>query len=193
MTRLLADHGYDLVKRPTGLRRIVLTSCGGRFLPGCRVPWKQETWIWEHIKDGVEHTELGRPDHAVLVTDLVDPKKGSLRLHTGTRPNIIEGVVMNVTFIDLVREIKRAVFWAPCETVHIALLCMSGRHRSVAMTHLLKHVISAEYPDITVETHHASKKQFWKSTCGGSDFCTRCAARIYSSIQEIASLVWRSV
>ena len=134
---MLIDHGRDLIVRP--LRTIRLTSCGGAFL--CRHAWVNGTWSWNILKYGVADRGFGMPDWCVLCLDLEDPAARKLCGHTGQHPEIIKGVVMNLKFVDIVRELKEACQRSVGDCVNIALVCTKGRHRNVAIVELMGPII----------------------------------------------------
>ena len=95
-----------------------------------------------------EHQELG---NALWVDCKVlrDPQCFSLRQHPGLRPAIVDSAAQHSALPGMLTKIKQYVSREsfPC----IELVCKSGKHRSVAMSVLLSHVLTLSGCVVRVE------------------------------------------
>ena len=124
-----------------------------------------------------------------------------LRNHTGYHPQILKGIALSHEFVDFVTENKQRILepigasasYAATRyqtTRRIFIWCRSGRHRSVALTVLMKACL--EHDGFAVEANHLKKS--WKHLCGGPGNCEACnAAPWVSDGVKMAKVVWASV
>ena len=125
-----------------------------------------------------------RPD---LILDgmrkLDDPetRDPELRNHTGYHKKIMEGIALSHEFVDFVQEHKRRILEPTLvsgyyvatryeRTKRIFIWCRSGRHRSVALTVLMKACF--EQDGFNVELINLQKS--WRHLCGGPGKCDEC-------------------
>lgn len=70
----------------------------------------------------------------------------------------------------------------------IAIFCRSGRHRSVAVSEIIKYCLELDKGDLNLTTWHFGK-QFWhRTTCQGR--CRQCASNCVTRELEIAADIW---
>ena len=133
-----------------------------------------------------------------------DPEGRPCKSHTGYHHQILKGIALSHTFIDFVNKNKRLIFEAKVASAlyaatryetktRIFIWCRSGRHRSVALTVLLKAML--EYDGFVVEKINLTRS--WRYLCGGPKKCDVCAEG--DDIAEkvaaarVARLVWACV
>ena len=129
-----------------------------------------------------------------------------LRNHTGYHPQILKGIALSHEFVDFVTENKQRILepigastsYAATRyqtTRRIFIWCRSGRHRSVALTVLMKACL--EHDGFAVEANHLKKS--WKYLCGGPGNCGFCVnpedvdPSWVSDGVKMAKVVWASV
>ena len=126
-----------------------------------------------------------------------------LRNHTGYHPQILKGIALSHEFVDFVQEHKRRILeparLSACyaatryeTTRRIFIWCRSGRHRSVALTVLLKAML--EYDGFAVEKINLTRS--WRYLCGGPEKCDVCAEGDIAekvAAARVARLVWACV
>ena len=107
-----------------------------------------------------------------------DPK---LRRHTGYHKQIMKGIALSHEFVDFVQEHKRQIlepallsgYYAATRyvtTKRIFIWCRSGRHRSVALTVLMKACLEQDGFAVDV----INLKKSWRHLCGGPGKCGEC-------------------
>ena len=127
-----------------------------------------------------EHQELG---NALWVNCklLRDPRCFSLRQHPGLHPAIVDSAAQHEALPGMLAEIKQHVSQEsfPC----IELVCKSGKHRSVAMSVLLSHVL-------TLSGHRVHVEHLNSSAWGPGRRCLegRCSACL--GVAQNLNAVW---
>ena len=119
--------------------------------------------------------EVKSDDHLVIldVRDIPDPKK--YRDHIGTYPENLHHTVYSKTFLSLWEEIAKQIDRIirrskDGDKIIILFLCTGGKHRSVALRHLVQVVLENVY-GICAGYLDVSRTVNWHKTCQG---CTRC-------------------
>ena len=130
-----------------------------------------------------------------------DPEGRSCKDHTGYHHQILKGIALSHGFIDFVNTNKRLILEPKVASAYYAatryetekrifIWCRSGRHRSVALTVLLKAVL--EHDGFVVEKLNLSKS--WQYICGGPQWCNVCAeGDIAEAASRVAQIVWECV
>ena len=96
----------------------------------------------------------------------------SLRFCWGENANILDEFLGSQACFDALRILKRNLVHDPdtqAEELHFAFMCRSGRHRSVAMTCIVRWILEDLGYRVT-ETTHVNRDQW-------GDLCTRCDKR----------------
>ena len=104
-----------------------------------------------------------------------------LRNHTGYHKKIMEGIALSHEFVDFVQEHKRRILEPTLEsgyyvatryerTKRIFIWCRSGRHRSVALTVLMKACLEQDGFAVDV----INLKKSWRHLCGVPGKCAEC-------------------
>jgi hypothetical protein len=119
-----------------------------------------------------------------------DPEAGELRDHCGLHATIIERVVFNDKFPAFLQRVRMQVVPALMSNsvpFRLGIFCRSGKHRSVAVAQILRHVFAACMPGHNV-TWRCVKKH---SRCLNG-YCAECNERPQSFMQAMAhaSSVW---
>ena len=155
-------------------------------------------WLNKALKDAFDNGEIISTDQLreALVKqsyrpDLIldgmrkfdDPetRDPQLRNHTGYHKQIMNGIALSHEFVDFVQEHKRQILEPALEsgyyvatryetTKRIFIWCRSGRHRSVALTVLMK--VCLEHDGSFVDVFNLRKS--WRNLCGGPGKCNEC-------------------
>ena len=130
-----------------------------------------------------------------------DPEGRPCRAHTGYHPQIMKGIALSHEFVEFVNEHKRHIL-APTRlsayyaatryetTRRIFIWCRSGRHRSVALTVLMKACLEQDGFEVEV----VNLKKSWKYLCGGPGKCDECkVAPWVCDPCRVAQVVWASI
>ena len=119
--------------------------------------------------------EVKSDDHLVIldVREIPDPK--NYRDHIGTYPENLHHTVYSKTFLSLWEEIAKQIDRIirrskDGDKIIILFLCTGGKHRSVALRHLVQVVLENVY-GICAGYLDVSRTVNWHKTCQG---CTRC-------------------
>ena len=141
----------------------------------------------DRLREALEKQEY-RPD---LVLDGMrkfdDPetRDPALKNHTGYHKRILEGIVLSQEFVNFVQDHKHRIleparlsaYYAATRyetTRRIFIWCRSGRHRSVALTVLLKACFKVEGHDVQVIHLQKSWQYLCKGPQGGCEDCKDC-------------------
>ena len=113
---------------------------------------------------------------------------GDIRRHIRHHPAIQKAIVQNINWLDLLQKINiRLQLLQRQRHVTLALVCRSGRHRSVGVTELL--ATCFDRIGMTTTVHHHSEDRFWRDVCRGySGGCPDCAWNNDFSAAFFASL-----
>ena len=110
-----------------------------------------------------------------------DPEGRECRDHTGYHKQIMKGIALSHEFVDFVNENKRRILeparLSACyaatryeTTKRIFIWCRSGRHRSVALTVLMKACLEQDGFKVDV----INLRKSWRPLCGGPGRCKEC-------------------
>jgi hypothetical protein len=80
---------------------------------------------------------------------LHDPDTMRLRAHAGSHPQILDSVIGHPRLLEVLGPAKW--FADQEEHPHLALQCRRGKHRSVALAYLLKHLLRRDGYKVIVE------------------------------------------
>ena len=144
---------------------MTLVSCGKRYvLP----QWEKNRRLsmlcnylgrdsrWGHVHYAFDCRRFSDPDYADV----------DVRDHVGHPPAIQRSIVQNINWVDLLQKINfRLQTLQSQRHVTLALVCRSGRHRSVGVTELLASCLLGLGMRTTV--HHHSEDRWWKYLCRG--------------------------
>ena len=129
---------------------------------------------------GVRHelsSRLPEPvDYCIDVRNFADPYfSKDVSGHAGTHPKIQMGIVMTTDFVDKLRFTKNILRdFSGQRHVTLALVCKSGRHRSVAFAELLRSSLMriGFWVDMM---HYSAMIGQWRYICQGYNGCPECA------------------
>ena len=115
--------------------------------------------------------------------------------HAGTHPKIQMGIVMTTDFIDKLRFTKNILRdFSGQRHVTLALVCKSGRHRSVAFAELLRSSLMRMgfWVDMM---HYSAMIGQWRYICQGYNGCPVCAWSddhwtMHNLAMELFTLCW---
>ena len=123
-----------------------------------------------------------------------DPYRGSNRGHTGQHAEIICGVCNSPHFRDWLIRLKHKVAQEVAQIgtnkiLRIAFYCKSGRHRSVAATYILQHIL--ENQGFRVQVCHLSENSWGRHMCMGT--CAYCKTHKDRLLQQKESALAAAV
>jgi len=133
----------------------------------------------DELRAALARRDFPHVDQVIDARDFHDPTRGALTRHIGKHPKIIAGICQNRNFDRWLRHTKRCFkrIWnqpkAPnLEKMTIAVFCRAGRHRSVAVSIILFHILTNEGYTCEFPKHLSS--YHWRRCCGGN--CDECTA-----------------
>ena len=170
-----------------------LVTCGIRFL---RMHPHDGMSAARRALTAVRRERGGYPpvDWVIDCRNFSDPDFSlNQRNHIGTHWKIQLGIVWNHQFVNTLRTIKDAVIRCMGQRhVTLALLCKSGRHRSVAVCELLRSCLMAEGFYVNVAHHSATFRAGWGNLCRGT--CRDCVwSQDHAAMHNLASVIFKSL
>ncbi len=128
------------------------------------------------------------PEYDVLAScmEFPDPNHGHLRGHCGLHPRIMTGVVESVELIAWLHHVLHLLFSRQRSALtRIGLYCRSGRHRSVACSCILAHVLRRKGYTASCECRNAFA---WRRICGGPRRCWECRGCIDELVDYVDNI-----
>ena len=154
------------------IRSVTLVSCGVRFVFPRREKNRRLSRLCNYLG---RDSRWGHVHQAFDCRDFKDPDyKKEVRDHIGHHPAIQKAIVQNINWLDLLQRINiRLQLLQRQRHVTLALVCRSGRHRSVGVTDLLETCFVRI--GMTTTVHHHSEDRWWRDVCRGYSGCPDCA------------------
>ena len=141
-------------------------------------------------------------DWAIDVREFSDPENhAQTRGHVGHHPVIQKGIALNDQFLPMLQWIKHLLqdYGVNCGQRHVtlAMVCNSGRHRSVAVGILVQQCLLALGRFSVSLTHISKQDGGWEGTCMGPGPPYYCQACRWSSelckIYDFISSIWTAI
>lgn len=138
----------------------------------------------DDLRDVLKRQGLPDVDMIIDARPFPDPDAGLLTHHVGIHHGIIARVVKHNNFLWFLKSVKRewtralrrrrddqVLYSGSPPLLSIAIYCKAGKHRSVAVAVVLRHILSNAEGCVCCEPKHLSAK-WWARCCGGE--CSEC-------------------